>query len=316
MNSSKEVDALVADLKAQGVTKVEAVIRTAETCVGWPYVWGATGALCTPSKREYYANRSVCPAGEAEQTRKKCQVLNGSKSACSGCKYLPDGEKTEIHDCWGFIKDILQRFGVNLAGGGCTSGWNNDSNWTEKGAISTLPERLCCVFWTDSSDKSKKSHIGFYIGGGIMVHCSGEVKEEKLSKRCTDWAIPKGLDGDLPVKKPTLRKGNTGPYVVECQEDLITLGYDLRPYGADGKYGNTTIREVKKFQNTHIGPDGKQLVADGVTGQNTWWALDKAVGPQPGPVPLYTATVPPLTMEQAEALIAQYPGATKTEEVG
>ena len=109
----------------------------------------------------------------------------------------------------------------------------------------------------------------------------------------------------------TLRKGATGPEVVECQEDLLKLGYDLSPYGVDGKYGNTTMREIRKFQSAN------GLTSDGICGPRTWEALDKAVGPTPTPTPTvdkYTVTIPHLTFEQANALIAQYPGASKVKE--
>lgn len=51
MNSAKKVDLIIADLKAKGTPKVEAVIQTAEACVGWPYVWGAIGIACTVANR-------------------------------------------------------------------------------------------------------------------------------------------------------------------------------------------------------------------------------------------------------------------------
>jgi len=302
MNSAKQVDLLVADLKSKGFPKVEAIIKTAEACVGWSYVWGAGGALCTPSKREYYANRSSCPSGEAEQTRKKCQVLNGSKSACHGCKYLPNGERTEIDDCWGFVKNVLQRYGINLAGYGCTSGWNTKSNWAEQGEIKTLPEKLCCVFWTDKNNPKVKSHIGFYIGNGMMVHCSGEVKREKLSAKCTHWAIPKGLDGDIPVTFPTLRKGSKGEYVTLLQTKLIQLGYDLAPYGADGAYGNKTLEAVKYFQRDH------DLTADGITGAKTWEAILNSGGQT-----LYTVTIPHLGQSVADEIVRKYGGVMVAE---
>ena len=73
------------------------------------------------------------------------------------------------------------------------------------------------------------------------------------------------------ITKPTLRKGTSSPYVVECQEDLLKLGYDLAHYGADGKYGNITMREVKKFQKA------QGLAVDGICGPKTWAALDAAV---------------------------------------
>ena len=303
MNSAKQVDLLVADLKSKGIPKVEAIIKTAEACVGWSYVWGAGGALCTPSKREYYANRSSCPSGEAEQTRKKCQVLNGSKSACNGCKYLPNGERTEIDDCWGFVKNILQRYGINLAGYGCTSGWNTKSNWAEQGEIKTLPEKLCCVFWTDKSNPKVKSHIGFYIGNGMMVHCSGEVKREKLSAKCTHWAIPKGLDGEIPVTFPTLRKGSKGEYVTLLQTKLIQQGYSLDPYGADGSFGNKTLEAVKAFQKAH------GLTVDGVVGLKTWDALNS------GEVVYYTVTIKHVAQNVADEIVKKY-GGTMVKEGG
>ena len=103
----------------------------------------------------------------------------------------------------------------------------------------------------------------------------------------------------------TLRKGASGPDVVECQNDLLQLGYDLNPYGADGKYGSTTIREVKKFQAA------SGLTADGICGQKTWAALDEAVA---GGGSLYTVTIEHLTKAQADALKTQYPDADIKEE--
>ena len=112
----------------------------------------------------------------------------------------------------------------------------------------------------------------------------------------------------------TIRRGSTGPDVVECQEDLIQLNYDLSPYGADGKFGAKTEAAVKSFQSTHTDPTtGKQLKADGIVGPATWAALDAAV--VPGTV-LYTVIIPHLTLDQANSLISQYPGATKKEERG
>ena len=120
------------------------------------------------------------------------------------------------------------------------------------------------------------------------------------------------------VTKPTLRKGASGPYVTECQEDLLKLGYDLSPYGADGKYGNTTIREVKKFQTS------SDLTADGICGPMTWAALDAAVegasasaqetlAPEPQ---RFTVHIPHLQRYDAEAYVASIPGSWMTEEGG
>lgn len=305
MHSASDVDELFEKWRKKGDSKRDLIIKTGEAEVGWPYVWGAVGAPCSPEKRKYYANRSSCPEAEAQVTIKKCQALNGSGKSCGGCEYYPDNMRTLIDDCQGLVKQICSRVGITFSGGGATSMWNGSGNWVSKGTRDTLPETLCCIFW-QASDKKTMSHIGFYIGGGMMIHCSGSVKKEKLSAKVTHWAIPKGLDGDVPADKPTLRRGSSGDYVVELQRDLMQLGYDLSPYGADGKYGKKTAAQVEQFQRDY---DVKPY--DGICGPRTWEAIDKAI--KPGGK-LYTVTIKHLTAAQANALKAQYPAATVSEE--
>ena len=190
--------------------------------------------------------------------------------------------------------------------------WNGSGNWVSKGTRDTLPETLCCIFWQNSDGKTM-NHIGFYIGGGMMIHCSGTVKKEKISARVTHWAIPKGLDGDVPADKPTLRRGSSGDYVVELQKDLMQLGYDVGSTGADGKCGAKTATAVQAFQANN------NLTADGICGPRTWEAIDKAVKPEPGPEPgekLYTVTIPHVPKSKASALKKEWPGATAKAEKG
>lgn len=306
MNDYEYVDDLVARMKSQGKTKTEIIIAAAEAELGWPYVWGAVGAQCTPDKRKYYANRSSCPDAEAALTIKKCQALNGSGKSCGGCEWYPGNRRVLIDDCQGFVKQVCSRVGITFAGGGATSMWNSAGNWTEKGTRATIPQdRLCCIFWQGSDGKTM-NHIGFYYGGQ-MTHCSGTVKREALSSRVTHWAIPKGLDGTVPTDKPTLRRGDRGDYVVELQKDLMTLGYSVGASGADGIFGRNTETAVKAFQSN------SGLVADGIVGKRTWAALDEAIA---GGTKLYTVTIPHLTEAQTDELIRQYPGATKKEEGG
>ena len=167
----------------------------------------------------------------------------------------------------------------------------------------------------------KMDHTGLHVGGGRIIHCSGEVKIGKTTDRgWTHFAIPNGMEGDVPMPttKPTLRKGASGPYVTECQEALLKLGYDLSPYGADGKYGNTTIREVKKFQTA------SGLTADGICGPMTWAALDAAVAGDSGSAPetpapepqRFTVHIPHLQRYEADDYVASIPGAWMTEEGG
>lgn len=315
MNSASTVSGLVKAWTDTGMSKPDIVVKAANACMDWPYVWGAVGAECTPEKRRYYMGRSGIGDKDRENIRKSCPVLNGSQAQCQGCKWLPNGQRVLINDCQGFVKNIFSRVGINFQGGGCTSMWRNDSNWSEKGALADMPKDKVCLVFIQAGDTM--SHVGIYCGNGRVIHCSTYVREGPCPDKSwgwSHWAMPAGLYGDEPIKKPTLRKGDSGPYVVECQQDLIQLGYDLSPYGADGKYGTKTANAVKQFQSTHTDPDtGKKLVADGICGPRTWAALDAAV--VPGGT-LYTVTIEHLDLTQAKALCNAYPNATMKEEVG
>ena len=303
MNTADYVDKLVEKLKSQGKSKTEIIVAAAEAELGWPYVWGAVGAQCTPAKREYYANRSSCPEAEAKVTIQKCQALNGSGKSCGGCEYYPGNQRTLIDDCQGFVKQVASRVGISFSGGGATSMWNG-ANWTSKGTRNTLPQdRLCCIFWQNADGKTM-NHIGFYYDGW-MLHCSGTVKKEKLSARVTHWAIPKGLDGSVPEDKPTLRRGASGDYVLELQKDLMQLGYDVGATGADGKFGAKTETAVKAFQNN------AGLTADGICGPKTWSAITEALK---GGTTMYTVTIPHVTKAKADALVKDYAGASMKKE--
>ena len=305
MKSASDVDLLVQAWIDQKKTKAEIIVNTAEAELGWPYVWGAVGAQCTPEKRKYYAQRSSCPAGEVTQIYKTCQYYNAdgtpSGKYCGSCPYYPNNMRVLIDDCQGFVKQTAGRVGITFTGGGATSMWNGSTNWEKKGTRDTLPETLCCIFW-QASDKKTMSHIGWYIGGGMMIHCSGTVKKEKLSAKVTHWAIPRGLSGTVPTTdKPTIRRGSSGEYVTLAQTLLIQRGYDLAPYGADGKFGAKTETAVKAFQRKN------GLTADGIIGRNTWAALEE------GQKEMYTVTISHISKAVAESLVNQYGGKKKKE---
>ena len=308
MNSASDVNLMVNDWIRQGKTRAEIICNTAEAELGWCYVWGAAGATCNPSNRKAYADRSSCPDAESQVTIKKCQVLNGSKSSCDGCKYFPDGETTLMDDCQGFVKQIHKRVGILLKGGGATSMYRDDSNWIKKGPIEEMPlDQVCCVFQYNKS-KNNMQHVGEHVGDGNIIHDSGEVKRGKTTdKGWTHYAIPPGLEEKMPTPEhKTLKRGSKGPEVVELQNDLIQLRYNLGPAGADGIYGAKTEQSVRDFQ----GVSG--LKQDGICGPKTWDAIEKALEPQPGT--LYTVIIPHLTEKQAEDLLKEYPDGEKRTE--
>ena len=313
MNSANQVNDLFQQWKSQGMTKEALVVATAEAELGWPYGWGAVASLCTPDKRKYYSQRASCPAKDAENLIKRCQVLNGSKGSCGGCQFYP-GDTTGLNDCQGFVKQLLQRVGINLAGGGCTSMWNNDGNWTEKGQKSQMPkDKVCLVFQRDPTNPQVMQHVGLHVGNDVIIECATTVRYNNATKSAwTHYAMVKGLGGSTPMPThATIRRGSTGPDVAECQQDLISLGYDLSPYGADGKFGAKTETAVKQFQSTHVDPNtGKQLKADGIVGPATWAALDAAVTPG---TDLYTVTIQHLSYSQAQEIVSKYGGSITKE---
>jgi uncharacterized protein YndB with AHSA1/START domain len=142
---------------------------------------------------------------------------------------------------------------------------------------------------------------------------AGVIKSKVHGDKWKEWGLCKGVTfdfvpGDDPEYRPTLRKGDSGPYVRIMQGDLIKLGYDVGKTGADGKFGANTEKAVKAFQADH-----PPLVSDGICGPKTWEAIEKALEPQPGPEPgteTYTVTIPGVTKEQAEELCSKWSGAT------
>lgn len=306
MKTASDVKELVAKWIAEGRDKSYIVIHAAEACLGWPYVWGAVGATCDPDKRWYYAHRDVCPAGEVTQIYKTCQYYkaNGEKSGkgCGGCQFYPDNMRTLCNDCQGFCKNMFSRVGITLPGAGATSMYNTASAFTERGKIANIQkDKVCLVFMQNGE---KMSHVGIHIGNGDIIHCSGTVKRGKITDRgWTHYAVPKGMDGKVPpeVNYPTLRKGSAGEYVTLLQTKLIQRGYDLSPYGADGKYGNKTAEAVKAFQRDN------GLQADGICGKATWGAILE------GQAELYTVTIQHVSKSVADSIVGKYGGTMKKE---
>jgi len=66
-----------------------------------------------------------------------------------------------------------------------------------------------------------------------------------------------------------LKKGDKGSAVKKLQQDLMTLGYSLAPYGADGDFGKVTEEAVKKFQKDH------NLKVDGIAGPQTLGKIEE-----------------------------------------
>ena len=328
MNTADQVAAVIERVKREQLPASDAAWQVAYACLGWAYVFGAYGEYCEPS------NRRSRYSSAHPKIKEKCKNFNGRDdvpAGCVGCQwFLGTAEsnpqihegRTRFFDCRGYVYWVLH----NVLGmwdkcpAGCTTMWNTAGNWKAKGLVKDgVPDDvLVCLFYPDEENPNKMAHIGFGYHGETL-ECSSGVEYYKTRKsKWTHWAIPVCVDGPVPEFHPTIRRGSTGPAVVECQDDLILLGYDLGKTGADGKFGAKTEAAVKAFQATHKDSAGRPLTVDGVVGPATWAAIDLAVAdvtPQPDPeTTYYTVTIPHLAWDEAKALTDQYPGAAMVEE--
>ena len=279
MKSAEYVDQQIQQMKADGIPLSDAAWKAALLTVGWPYVYAARGEKCTP------ANRRARYSSAHPTIKTKCQNYNG-KGTCVGCKWYPKKERVLMFDCRGYTYWIIYKvFGYKLLGAGATSQWNNNKNWKAKGTISGggMPkDKLVCLFQQNSKNKSKMKHTGLGFGGQTCECQVGVQHSKTINKKWTHWAVPICVDGDVPTppapppepkpkKHPTIRRGSSGSAVKELQKDLIALGYNVGPKGADSKFGKDTEAAVRKFQKDN------KLKVDGIAGKNTWAAIEKAI---------------------------------------
>lgn len=270
MNNADYVAAQIKKMESSGMPLPSIVWNTALLCVGWPYVYSAWGDLCTPQERR--KRYKMCPGHPT--IKSKCRGFDSGN--CKGCQWFPDMQRVRCFDCRGFTDWCLRQIGIDLYGDTCSTQWNTAKNWSNRGEIGTMPANvLCCLF---VKKNGKWQHTGFGFNGETIECSSGVQYSKKRASKWTNWAIPAGLY-DVPPEpsKPTLRKGDKGPYVVELQIDLIKLGYDVGKTGADGKFGRNTQKAVKAFQKEHKDMNGNPLVVDGIVGQKSWWAIDDAL---------------------------------------
>ena len=203
MNTAEYVAEMIDKWTASGAEKWRIAWSAALLCVDWPYVFGAWGAECTPSERRR-RKRDDHPTIVS-----KCQVLNGSRGTCTGCKWFPEGKTVRCFDCRGFTDWCLKQAGIDLKGEGATSQWNTTSNWLRKGPVETMPETtLVCLFVQNGS---KMEHTGFGLNNETYECSAGVQHFTKRNKKWTHWAIPRGLyGGDEGNKGTALRVTQPG----------------------------------------------------------------------------------------------------------
>ena len=155
-------------------------------------------------------------------------------------------------------------------------------------ALDTLPpaERPVLRLGSTGYFVTKLQHylilLGYYSGpeNGIFdAKTEAAVKAFQLTAGIVEdgivgfetWtALDEAIEA-LPPKpvRPTLRRGDTGPYVTQLQQMLSLLGFYTGPI--NGIFDAETEQAVIAFQRV------SRLVADGIVGPQTWAALDEAI---------------------------------------
>jgi len=126
--------------------------------------------------------------------------------------------------------------------------------------------------WMEVVEEAKK--LGFEWGGDWKSF--KDYPHFQLTAGLTDKQVYSGLVPKFPAYKPNTtsvtppvntpgiyRKGDSGSEIKKFQQELLTLGYKLPKYGADGSYGDEMIAAVKAFQKDN------GLAADGIIGKDT-----------------------------------------------
>lgn len=275
----------------------------------WGYIWGTAGEKWTEAKQK-----------QLEKTT--------DSDRAQGRKYGSKWIGHMVTDCSGLFSWAFKQLGGYMYHGSDTM---YRKYCTNKGELNKgkrtdgleLKPGTAVFVWNGK----KYSHVGLFIGNGIVIEAMGTINGVTTSKvtasKWTHWGELKNVNytnqeqtdqgsgfPETPAWRPTIRKGNKGDVVRECQKMLEKLGYNLGICGVDGDYGTATDAAVRAFQREH------GLVVDGVCGPMTWDALDKAVQEidQKPKDKTYTVMISGLDKTQAEAIAGNYPGALIKED--
>lgn len=230
----------------------------------WGYIWGTSGEKWTEAKQ---AALEKTTDGDRAQGRKY------------GKKWIGH----TVADCSGLFSWAFKQLGGYMYHGSHTMYTKYcEKNGTLKKGKRTDKAELkpgTAVFvWNGS----RYSHVGLYVGEGIVIEAMSTINGVTTSKvtagKWTHWGELKGVDfSDAPKDNPpaepddpVLRRGNKGEDVKKLQKLLLEKGYSVGSCGVDGDFGSATQAAVKAFQKAN------KLTVDGVVGAKTWAALKKA----------------------------------------
>ncbi|WP_196002022.1 N-acetylmuramoyl-L-alanine amidase [Clostridium sp. 1001271B_151109_B4] len=128
-----------------------------------------------------------------------------------------------------------------------------------KAIVEALDEHISnSIQQSINNDTSNESNINQWVWE-LQSECN---KQGFSNQKVDGYPGPKTLAGC-----PVLKRGSKGNITKLVQEKLISLGYDLEKFGADGAFGDETYEAVVNFQKAN------GLEPDGVIGKKTWECL-------------------------------------------
>lgn len=237
----------------------------------WGYIWATSGETWTEAKQKSL---------EAKYRSDPSKYADYKQGAEHGSKWI--GHR--VADCSGLVKKFLNDLGIKGIYHGSNSQFNKNCSKTGK-IVKGESIPVGALIFTGNA-VGQHNHVGVLTSPTCVTEAQGTIKgvvHTPLSnKKWTYWGLVKGLDYDetedsipdevtIPicteVTLPTLRKGAKGDEVKLLQGFLIQAGESLPRYGADGDFGNETLKAVKSYQKKH------GLVVDGIVGPKTWRSL-------------------------------------------
>jgi GH25 family lysozyme M1 (1,4-beta-N-acetylmuramidase) len=269
----------------QAVKELDFVILRASVGLNVDKKYKANAAKLDELKCPYHAYHFIKALTVAE-AKNEAAVFASATNTTNPLFYVIDAEYNQIKSS--FAKTVIEAFEAELRkikgndirvavyiGHHLYKSWKLDYNkyayvWiprygTNSGQPETKPSYPCDLWQYTSNGKvvgiKSRTDLSILMGTkplDYFTNPDGYVKSEEPKPE---------FKPVTPVMKPTLRKGDSGGEVKDLQKKLISLGYDLGKYGADGRFGDKTEAAVKKFQKKN------ELVIDGIVGKRTWAKL-------------------------------------------
>ncbi|MEA4927584.1 MAG: SH3 domain-containing protein [Candidatus Limiplasma sp.] len=234
------------------------IATAARGMVGWGYIYGATGWVCTAARVEQQA--AQYPA-YADLIRK----YGFGKWLGKRCV-----------DCAQNTKISAKAAGITIPSG-ATSQWNADI-WADKGTMDTLPDDNVGLFLYRQSG-SKMQHTGVCLGDGTVSeargHAYGVIRSQLAAYGWTHW-------GRLDESRAAATTATTATTTTETEgvNQMSTLaGYLCTVSGLKTGTSKLNIRSsMDDTANNKIGTVtfGEQVTCTADTG--TWATIKTATG--------------------------------------